>query len=549
VGFHPRQDKVAVIELDKGDTHFPDVTLFRITAAGDRERIQHGPAQDWGVFLRYHYLRFDFTAVRDSGLYVLTYGDQQSNVFQIRPDLYARHVWQPTLEYFLPVQMCHMRVNDRYRVWHGLCHMDDALMAPVNLNHLDGYVQGPSTLSPYAPQQPVPGLNQGGWHDAGDDDLRIESQIETVRILSMAYEAFGCDYDVTTVDHEHHLVQMHRPDGVPDILQQIEHGVLTVLGGCRSLGRPYRGMICPTLAQYVLLGDAANITDNRVYDPNLGPDEVRGERSGVHDDRWVFTEDNPRREIEVATGLAAAARALKTYRPALASECTDVAETLFHRSAGQDRRGGSIQACVELLLTTGRPEYRDALLAQRAQILRTIDRNGWALGRVMPLLNDAAFASDVRAALLDLRRRTDQQAKETPFGVPYRPNIWGAGWDIESFGVEQVLLHRGWPDIFDTAGLFNALHFVLGCHPGENTASFVSGVGVNSLTVAYGANRADWSYIPGGVTSGTALIRPDLPELKEWPFLWQQSEYVMGGGACNYLLLALAADSVLNGRQ
>lgn len=30
-------------------------------------------------------------------------------------------------------------------------------------------------------------------------------------------------------------------------------------------------------------------------------------------------------------------------------------------------------------------------------------------------------------------------------------------------------------------------------------------------TVAYGLNRADWSYIPGGVISGTAMIRPDFP--------------------------------------
>jgi hypothetical protein len=320
VGYHPRQDKVAVIELDKGDSQLLEVTLYRITATGDREKIQQGPAQDWGVFLRYHYLRFDFSQFREPGLYVLAYGDQESNVFQIRTDLFARHVWQPTLEYFLPVQMCHMRINDRYRVWHGLCHMDDALMAPVNLNHFDGYIQGPSTLSMYAPQQPVPGLNVGGWHDAGDYDLRVESQIETVRILSQAYEAFGCNYDVTTVDQGHHLVQMHLPDGVPDVLQQIEHGVLTVLGGYRSLGRPYRGIICPTLGQYVYLGDGTNITDNRIYDPNLGPYEVRGERSGVHDDRWVFTEDNPRRELEVAAGLAAVSRVLKAYRLALAAD-------------------------------------------------------------------------------------------------------------------------------------------------------------------------------------------------------------------------------------
>jgi hypothetical protein len=66
------------------------------------------------------------------------------------------------------------------------------------------------------------------------------------------------------------------------------------------------------------------------------------------------------------------------------------------------------------------------------------------------------------------------------------------------------------------------------------------------MTTAYGFNRADWSYIPGGVVSGTALIRPDLPELKDFPFLWQQAEYVMGGGATHYMFLALAADHLLN---
>jgi hypothetical protein len=46
------------------------------------------------------------------------------------------------------------------------------------------------------------------------------------------------------------------------------------------------------------------------------------------------------------------------------------------------------------------------------------------------------------------------------------------------------------------------------------------------------------------VISGTALIRPDLPELKEWPFFWQQTEYVMGGGEANFMFLALAAEAL-----
>lgn len=87
---------------------------------------------------------------------------------------------------------------------------------------------------------------------------------------------------------------------------------------------------------------------------------------------------------------------------------------------------------------------------------------------------------------------------------------------------------------------------MLGVHPGRNTAAFASGVGARSVTVAYGFNRADWSYIPGGVVSGTALIRPDFPELKEFPYLWQQAEYVMGGGATHFMFLVLAADQLLN---
>ena len=114
--------------------------------------------------------------------------------------------------------------------------------------------------------------------------------------------------------------------------------------------------------------------------------------------------------------------------------------------------------------------------------------------------------------------------------------------------MRQWFFHKGWPEATSTDGFLSALNFVLGVHPGENRASFVSGVGAQSATVAYGVNRADWSYIPGGVISGTNLVRPDLPELKEWPYFWQQGEYVMGGGATNYMFLALAADALFGGK-
>ena len=116
--------------------------------------------------------------------------------------------------------------------------------------------------------------------------------------------------------------------------------------------------------------------------------------------------------------------------------------------------------------------------------------------------------------------------------------------EIATDGVETIeKFKRFEPDL-----IFHALNFILGCHPGSNTASFASGVGAKSATVAYGANRADWSYIPGGVVSGTALIRPDFPELLEFPYLWQQTEYVLGGGSSDYMFLVLAARELLSGK-
>src|SRR6266498_1168269 len=168
-------------------------------------------------------------------MYVAEYRNFRSQPFQISPDVYKRGIWQPVIEYFLPVQMCHMRVEEQYRVWHGACHLDDARMAPVNYNHFDGYLQGASTLNQRKSGETVPGLNVGGWHDAGDDDLRVESQSGTMAGLALAWEEFHVDYDNTTIDEAQRVVEIQRPDGKPDVLQQIEHGALSVVGGYKSL--------------------------------------------------------------------------------------------------------------------------------------------------------------------------------------------------------------------------------------------------------------------------------------------------------------------------
>lgn len=550
VGYHPSMPKIAVIEMDSRVRAEGDAELIKIEKTGP-ETIRKIKLTEFGDFLRYHYYKADFSDVNTPGIYCIKFGKSTSSLFRIDNNVFERGVWQPVVEYFLPAQMCHMRVQEKYRVWHGLCHNDDARMAPVNYTQFDGVYQGPSTLTKYKSGEHVPGLNKGGWHDAGDFDLRIESQTTEVYLLSLAFEEFGAYIDETTINQEKQLVEIHQSDGQNDILQQIEHGLLSIVGAYDSLGRLYHEIISGNLRQYVLLGDPVNMTDGKESSDN---------------ERLVYTEDNPERELAAASHLACAARAMKDYSPKLYSDCVRIAEEIYDITiipedeetlldnlvleAWSNRNAGGaisskIKASAELYLTTGNDKYIEYLKNHTDYIVKTVGETGWVVSKVLDKL-DSSAQTRIREAVLAYREFLGKDSCANPYGIPYKPFIWGAGWGIEATGVKNYFLHKAFPDIFDREIVYNALNFILGCHPGSNRASFASGVGSNSVTCAYGFNRADYSFIPGGVVSGTALIRPDFPELLNFPFLWQQTEYVMGGGSSYFMLLVLAVSKLVN---
>jgi endoglucanase len=85
------------------------------------------------------------------------------------------------------------------------------------------------------------------------------------------------------------------------------------------------------------------------------------------------------------------------------------------------------------------------------------------------------------------------------------------------------------------------LNYIFGCHPYHNL-SFVSAVGTRSKKITYGSNRADFSYIAGGVVPGLLVLHPDFPENKEdWPFLWGENEVVIDICA-SYIFLSAAVN-------
>ena len=118
---------------------------------------------------------------------------------------------------------------------------------------------------------------------------------------------------------------MHRPDGVPDTVEQIKHGALLILAQFHNIGHSIRGTHEPDLRQYTHLGDGASKTDGRIYDSTLGPNEVKGDYSGRPDDRWIFTTTNAVLQWNAIAALAAASDALKGWDDALAKDCLEIA--------------------------------------------------------------------------------------------------------------------------------------------------------------------------------------------------------------------------------
>jgi endoglucanase len=324
VGYAPDFPKVAVLELDPKYNGPKSAKVLRLMEDGSYKQAFEGTITPSTPWLRYVYSKFDFSALKDPGLYVIEYADQRTAPFPISKDAYA-NIWQDSLDHHIAEQMDHVAVREGYRVWHGASHLDDALMAPVVGEQFDGWNQGTATDGKYKGGDHIPGMNVGGWYDAGDYDLEEPAQLNVIQNLALAYREFNLKYDELTVDEAARQVEMHRPDGLPDTAQQVKHGAMLILAQFHNIGHSIRGTHEPDLRQYTQLGDGASKTDGLFYDPKLGPNEVKGDHSGKPDDRWIFSTTNPMFQWNAIASLAAAADVLKTSDAAFAKDCLETA--------------------------------------------------------------------------------------------------------------------------------------------------------------------------------------------------------------------------------
>jgi hypothetical protein len=448
-----------------------------------------------------------------------------------------------------------MRVREEYRVWQGLSHMDDARQAPPNIVHFDGYRMGPKLDSPYKPGEHIAGLDVGGFQDAGDYDIQTAQNAMVVRDLVWARELFGIDWDETTVDENAHFAQIRKPDGIQDSIQQIRHGTLQLLAQYKMFGHAIVGIVDPTLKQYTHLGDAGSQTDGRIYDPSLGANDVHGDRSGNPDDRWAFTTDLAANDFAVAAALAGASRALHDSDSKLAADALNAAKALWadelpkvgtniDQSDGRGSPGflpiADAVATIELLITSnGDPLYRAHLQQLVPTISQHLEWIGGAAVRAIPYMSPS-YRAQLLPAVKALKAQVDNELARNPFGVPISEGGWAGSNQVASFASDMYLLHRAFPQIIGPNYTLDALDYLLGRHPANNL-SLVSTVGTNSKLIAYGHNRADYSFVPGGLVPGVLIVKPDYPELKtDWPFLWFENEYTVSTTTA-YILAANAA--------
>lgn len=551
VGYNTTQPKEAVIELDVKDKVLKKAELVKVDEYGNEKTAFTGPVKVWGKYYKYNYAKFDFSQVTEPGIYYIKYGKFQTGNFIIDNSVY-NWISDATSDVWIPIHMNHMTVNEAYRVWHGEPFKEGYLQAPES-DHFDLHSQGPRTNTKYKPYELIPGLNVGGYFDAGDFDIETGSNISVVQNLVADWEMFHPQRDETFVSEEQRYVDLHRPDGVPDIIQYIEHGVLNLLAQAENIGFMSSTLSNSVLDNYHHLGDAAAITDGLHYDPKL-PKYVKsadGKSSGTPDDMWAFTNRNPSTDFNAATMFAAASRVLKEYNPDVAARCLneskrlmkEATELMNNRQGGRGGRGAggnNMATNLQLYVSTGEQEYLEQF---ERQIWQSLDRNASNSIRTamdaIPYM-DASYKEKLVPYVHEFKEYMERFDSINPYGVPIGEGNWAASGSVVSFGTTACLAHMYFPEIIDESYAYKAAAFLFGCHPYHNY-SLVATVGAaRPKQVFYGNNRADFSFIPGNVAPGVLFRKPDhFENYDDWPFLWGQNEGTIAGNT-GYLIFSEA---------
>ena len=449
IGYPAKGMKFVVLEWPKGSAPPDDGVRLEKDGAVVKEG-RFTPAADYD-YMQSSFGVFDFSDVRAPGTYRVVWSGGTEDV-SVRESVFEDRLWEPTLDYFIPWEMCHAAADLGKDVPQtSACHMDDAVRVPAHFPGVDGFVSYECEGTPYKDGDRIP-CAKGGWHDAGDYDLNVHAQGFVVWTLALAYEEFGIQRDVATLDADAQRFVLGKPDGMPDIVQQIEWGALWLLSMEQPDGRVYVGVI-----------DQPS-RNNASIAPEKDTDNV----PGTGDERQVYVDYNSDMQLVQAISLAAARRALKQHRPELSARCLEAARKAFAYFQGRPevyrpasyfsttpengRDGMVLAAAIELYLTTKDPDYLHYIQGMSDAIPKlpltwpaaysTQQGNFWYappfLARLHPLLADGELRDRVRDACQRAAETQVQLSSPRPW-----PFFW---WHLQDWGSNGYCLSR----VFDS---------------------------------------------------------------------------------------------------
>ncbi|KPK66070.1 MAG: hypothetical protein AMK73_01085 [Planctomycetes bacterium SM23_32] len=519
IGYPLRGEKFAVLEWSKYGPRPADQARLEDTDGNVVKQGRFGPTQVLD-YMQGSYAEFDFSDVIVPGRYRVVWDGGATGYFPIMDNVFTDALWQPTLDDFIPFQMCHANVELGEGITgHPPCHMDDAARVAAHFRGPDGFVSYEAEGTPYEAGEQV-ACALGGWHDAGDYDVNVHANAFTTWTLALAYEEFGIERDVATLDVAAATFAAGRPDGVPDILQQVEWGALWLLSMQQEDGRVYNGVCANEPGRSGELG------------------KIQDGRPGTGDERQLYVDYHADGQLAHAIALAAASRALKGARPELADRCLEAARksfAYFRTHAPVYRSGGyasgpphgkeddamAIAAAVELYFATGEQQYL-AVVQELAGSLRELTFD-WPLprdtgpggfwlsapflARIYPHLPDG----EARGIVMEACRRAAGVKAERTGQRPWPFNWWhfgqwGNSMTSTSRAFDAYWLTRVAPDLLPPELVQRNMLWLFGLHPTCDTA-FVCGLGLpepqhlfsGHLHALFGYEPAS---IPGAVVPG-----------------------------------------------
>lgn len=496
IGYLPEGVKHAVVEVDSRDT-LPDLAarLERKIPTGVQVVLTGAFTPCLQDFWK-HFAVFDFSDVTEAGEYRIIWAGGATDWFPIAPEIFADR-WHNTLDDFLPLQMSHAAVDLGGGLSHGASTLDDAPAAPPNFVGPDGYVSYEAECA----SGHVP-LSVGGWFDGGDYDLNVSAQAFVVHQLALAWEEFRPTRDRHDLDVVNRRLNANQPNGVPDLLEQIEWGTRWLRSMQAEDGRVFVGVV---------------ETPER-YGRSILPEEMTDGLPNTGDERLVFHDYHSDVSLKLVVALCAASRALREAEPQLAGQAWRAASraweyfqthpevyrpTVYFYGWEEGREQMISAAAAELYLTRPDPVDLQVLEGFRPYFedfptewpAPTVTQHGgfWyappVLARLYPHLPEGALRRSIRETLERAADSLHQWAAPAPFPLMrnWRYADWGASGVFVNALNDAYWLEKVVPERIRLSDLLPAAYWIYGLHP------------VNDYTLVFGTGFPEPRYHYHGV--------------------------------------------------